>query len=88
MFQVGSNDALSQNVMKLGLSVASENVHIHTDRHTQDSCFISVDLDRLVNFVFQATGHSFPPRNVIFLIIENSNKSCGRIQYEGPYFST
>ena len=51
MFQVGPNDALSQNFMKLGLLVAPENVntHTHTDRHTdmlytQDSCFINIDI--------------------------------------------
>ena len=44
MFQVGPNDALSQNVMELGLLMASENVNRQTDRQTdtQDSCFISI----------------------------------------------
>ena len=46
MFEVGPNDALSQNFMKLGLLVASENVDRHTD--TQDSCFISIDLTILI----------------------------------------
>ena len=44
MTQPGPNDALSQNFMMLRLLVASENVNKQT--YTQDSCFISIDVDK------------------------------------------
>ena len=40
MSQLGPNDALSQNFMKLGLLVADKNVDTQTNR--QDSCFLSI----------------------------------------------
>ena len=35
MFQLGSNDALSQNFMKLGLLVAENNLDTQTHRQTR-----------------------------------------------------